>query len=81
MAVRTRVFPLMEVEDGERWRFTVDHPGDPVGPYLRRQGRFRELTDQGVEAIQDQVNARWEMLARRVAGSTPRQFATGAARG
>jgi len=66
MAVHTRVFPLMEVRDGADWRFTVEHPGDPIEPYLRMQGRFRHLTDDQVERIQSEVNARWEMLQRRV---------------
>jgi pyruvate/2-oxoacid:ferredoxin oxidoreductase beta subunit len=65
-AVRTRVFPLMEVENGTRWRFTVEHPGEPVGPYLRKQGRFRHLTDQDVERIQADLDTRWAMLERRV---------------
>ena len=66
MAVRTRVFPLVEVEDGTRWRFTVEHPGDPVEPYLRKQGRFRHLTDEQLASIQRDVDARWEVLERRV---------------
>jgi 2-oxoisovalerate ferredoxin oxidoreductase beta subunit len=71
MAVATRVFPLMEVEDGERWRFTMDHPGDPVGPYLRRQGRFRQLKDADIAEIQRRVDARWESLVRRVGTAAP----------
>ena len=66
MAVRTRVFPLLEVEDGERWRFTADHPGDPVEPYIRRQGRFRHLGPEQIAAIQTETDARWERLKRRV---------------
>ena len=66
MAVRSRVFPLLEVEDGTRWRFTVDHPGEPVAPYLRKQGRFRHLTDEQVATIQASVDRRWEALKRRV---------------
>jgi pyruvate/2-oxoacid:ferredoxin oxidoreductase beta subunit len=66
MAVRSRVFPLLEVVGGERWRFTVDHPGDPVEPYLRRQGRFRHLTHEQICAIQAEVDARWRVLERRV---------------
>lgn len=66
MAVRTRVFPLVEVEDGARWRFTVEHPGDPVEPYVRKQGRFRHLTDEQLASIQREVDARWEVLERRV---------------
>jgi pyruvate/2-oxoacid:ferredoxin oxidoreductase beta subunit len=67
MAVRTRIFPLMEVEHGDRWCFTGEHPGDPVEPYIRKQGRFRHLNDDQIASIQDEVNARWEVLNRRVA--------------
>ena len=65
-AVRTRVFPLFEVENGQRWRFTVDHPGDPVEPYFRRQGRFGNLTSEQVRRLQSEVDAHWERLKRRV---------------
>lgn len=66
MAVRSRVFPLMEVEDGARWRFTADHPGDPVEPYIRRQGRFAHLDEEEVAEIQAEVDARWRYLEGRV---------------
>ncbi len=66
LAVRCRVFPLVEVENGERWRLTLDPPVAPVAPYLRRQGRFRHLTEPQVAAIQAQVDARWAALQRRV---------------
>ena len=67
MAVRNRIFPLLEVENGSTWRFTVDHPGEPVEPYLRKQGRFRHLTDDDIAHIQADVNARWEVLEELVA--------------
>jgi len=51
MAVHNRVFPLIEVEDGQRWRFTVDHAGEPVEPYIRRQGRFRHLTEDQIRHV------------------------------
>ncbi|MFQ5843682.1 MAG: thiamine pyrophosphate-dependent enzyme [Planctomycetota bacterium] len=70
MAVQSRIFPLMEVRDGSSWRFTVDHPGHPVAPYLRRQGRFRHLDDEQMEHIQRDVDARWEVLGRRVEHGT-----------
>ncbi len=69
MAVRCRVFPLLEVERGERWRFTVDVPAEPVAPYLMRQGRFRHLTDEQIARIQADVDARWKSLERKVAAS------------
>jgi len=60
------VFPLFEVENGRRWRLTTDHPGDPVEPYFRRQGRFGNLTPEQVRHLQSEVDERWEMLKRRV---------------
>jgi pyruvate/2-oxoacid:ferredoxin oxidoreductase beta subunit len=66
MAVESRVFPLMEVENGGAWRFTADHPGGPVEPYIRRQARFKHLTDDQVAHIQREVDARWEILTNRV---------------
>jgi pyruvate/2-oxoacid:ferredoxin oxidoreductase beta subunit len=68
-AVNTRVFPLLEIEDGTKWRFTAEHPGDPVGPYVKRQGRFRHLTDEQIEHIQAEVNERWAMLEQKVKAS------------
>ncbi|MDT8437115.1 MAG: 3-methyl-2-oxobutanoate dehydrogenase subunit beta [Gemmatimonadota bacterium] len=65
-AVQTRVFPLLEIENGTEWRFTMDHAGEPVAPYIRRQGRFRHLTDEQIEHIQADVDARWAQLQRRV---------------
>ena len=66
MAVRNRVFPLLEVENGQRWRFTEEHAGDPVEPYIRMQGRFKHLTGEDISRIQSDVDARWRMLERRV---------------
>jgi pyruvate/2-oxoacid:ferredoxin oxidoreductase beta subunit len=69
MAVRSRVFPLLEVEDGIRWRFTAEHPGDPIAPYLRAQGRFRHLDEAAIERIQAEIDGRWQYLSRQVAAS------------
>ena len=66
MAVQNKIFPLMDVEDGARWRFTVDHRGDPVEPYLKKQGRFRHLKDWQIAKIQADVNERWRVLENRV---------------
>ena len=65
-AVHTRVFPLIEVEDGQRWKFSMEHRADPVAPYVRRQGRFKHLTDAQIEHIQAETDARWLRLEKRV---------------
>jgi pyruvate/2-oxoacid:ferredoxin oxidoreductase beta subunit len=67
MAVHARVFPLLEVEHGTTWRFTADHPGEPIAPYVRAQGRFRHLEDDDVARIQADVDARWDWLNAQVA--------------
>jgi pyruvate/2-oxoacid:ferredoxin oxidoreductase beta subunit len=64
LAVQTRIFPLVEVEDGTRWRVTVDHTGEPVAEYLRRQGRFRHLTQADMQEAQARVDARWDALMK-----------------
>jgi pyruvate/2-oxoacid:ferredoxin oxidoreductase beta subunit len=66
MAVHNRLFPLMEVEHGTDWRFTMESRGDAVEPYIRAQGRFRHLDDDDIARIQGEVDARWEYLLRMV---------------
>jgi pyruvate ferredoxin oxidoreductase beta subunit/2-oxoisovalerate ferredoxin oxidoreductase beta subunit len=70
-AVRARVFPLVEVEDGERWRITLEPPPQSLRSYLERQGRFRHLTPADVETIQRQIDARWDALQKRVGAGRP----------
>ncbi len=67
LAVQSRVFPLLEVEHGETWRVTVRPEGTPVAEYLSRQGRFRQLGEDDVRAIQHGVDERWARIERRVA--------------
>lgn len=62
LAVHTGVFPLYEVEEG--YRYTINHgPRDvPVSEYLSRQKRFRHLTREQVEEIQQEVDRGWWRL-------------------
>ncbi|MEJ2503680.1 MAG: thiamine pyrophosphate-dependent enzyme [Gemmatimonadota bacterium] len=69
LAVQSRVFPLLEVEEGTRWRFTLESAGDPVEPYVRAQGRFKHLDDEAIRRIQADVDARFDHLLRMVASS------------
>jgi pyruvate/2-oxoacid:ferredoxin oxidoreductase beta subunit len=62
LAVRNRVFPLVEVVDGRQWRLTVDEAPVPIDEYVRAQGRFRHFDDAAVARLQMDVDARWEML-------------------
>lgn len=68
MAVHSKVFPLVEVENGLDWRITVEPQGLPVADYLGRQGRFKHLSEAQIAEIQKQVDARWENLRKRAGG-------------
>ena len=62
MAVQSRVFVLVEVEDGVHW--TVQQPKEriPVRDYLKVQGRFSHLGEADIEAIEREVDEEWELL-------------------
>ena len=67
LAVHSRIFPLIEVENGRNWKFTkkVQKP-KPVAEYLKLQGRFRHLSEDDVAVIQENVNKDWEILMGKV---------------
>jgi pyruvate/2-oxoacid:ferredoxin oxidoreductase beta subunit len=63
LAVESKVFPLHEVERGEKYTITVwPKKFVPVSEYLKAQGRFRHLKPEDVEAIQAEVDRQWEKL-------------------
>jgi len=65
LAVLTRIFPLYEVEDGERLTINVKPEFRPVRDYLKMQGRFNHLTDEDIESIQQNVEKTWNKLVKR----------------
>jgi pyruvate ferredoxin oxidoreductase beta subunit len=66
-AVETGVFPLYEVENG-KYRITVDVPElKPVLDYLKPQGRFRHLTPELVDQIQERVTREYNQLKAKTA--------------
>jgi len=69
MAVQSRIFPLYEIDNGEQYRLTMEHSGIPIYEYMRKQGRFRHLTDEDISKIQEKVNYEWERLLRMVRDS------------
>jgi pyruvate ferredoxin oxidoreductase beta subunit/2-oxoisovalerate ferredoxin oxidoreductase beta subunit len=66
LAVDTRIAPLYEVEDGLRWRITAEPRGLPVEDFLSRQGRFADLSAEGIARIQAEVDRNWAVILRRV---------------
>ena len=65
LAVDTRIAPLYEVEDGLRWRITVEPRGLPVEEFLSRQGRFSGLRGDDIRRIQAEVDRNWAVLRRQ----------------
>jgi pyruvate/2-oxoacid:ferredoxin oxidoreductase beta subunit len=68
LAVETRAFPLYEVDRGTRYQLNSMPPKIPVKEYVRLQGRFSHLTEKQTEAIQKEIDARWEELLDRARG-------------
>lgn len=64
LAVQTKVFPLYEVENG-KYNITIRPDGIPVRDYLSLQGRFRHLTEEHIEMIQNSVEGEWEKLLQK----------------
>ncbi len=65
LAVETGVFPLYEVENGQYRMTKKVKELKPVRDYLKPQGRFRHLTDDIVDRIQEMVTRRYEELQKK----------------
>jgi len=66
LAVQTGIFPLYEVENG-KYRLNIDRRLKPVQEYLKLQGRFRHLSEETIEEIQNRVNKEYAKLKEKVA--------------
>ncbi len=65
MAVQTNIFPLYEVENGVKYTINYKPKGYLVKEYFKLQGRFRHLTDNDLDQIQEMVEEDWELLLRK----------------
>jgi pyruvate ferredoxin oxidoreductase beta subunit/2-oxoisovalerate ferredoxin oxidoreductase beta subunit len=65
LAVLTRIFPLYEIEDGERVIINKNPEYHPVQEYLKLQGRFSHLNDSETIVIQENVEKNWKRLLRK----------------
>jgi pyruvate ferredoxin oxidoreductase beta subunit len=65
LAVETGIFPLYEVEDG-KYTLNFDFTElKPVTDYMKLQGRFRHLSEDIIEKIQQRVTADYAELKER----------------
>ncbi|MCK4597115.1 pyruvate synthase subunit beta [bacterium] len=68
LAVQTRLFPLYEVENGEKYTVNViPERGFSVEEFLSPQGRFQHMTSMQMEVIQKDVERNWKSLLNRAA--------------
>jgi len=65
LAVETRIFPLLEIFDGEKFKINKDVPPKPVSEYLKPQGRFSKLTAEETAVIQEETDAYYNYLVSR----------------
>jgi len=65
LAVRSRVFPLYEIENGRTYTLQEESQVVPVKEYLKLQGRFSHLKEQDIEETQRRVDDAWERLLRK----------------
>ncbi len=65
LAVETGIFPLYEVENGQ-YKLSLDLSTlRPVTDYLKLQGRFRHLSEDVVNEIQQRVNENYAKLKEK----------------
>ncbi|MFQ6078756.1 MAG: pyruvate synthase subunit PorB [Thermodesulfobacteriota bacterium] len=65
LAVETGIFPLYEVIDG-KYKLSIELSElRPVEEYFRLQGRFRHLTKDMIETIQERVGREYERLKEK----------------
>jgi pyruvate ferredoxin oxidoreductase beta subunit len=70
LAVETGMFPLYEVENGQ-YKMSIDLPKlKPVKDYLKIQGRFRHLSDDIIEQIQERVELEYQKLLEKAKNGT-----------
>ncbi len=65
MAVQTNIFPLYEVEKGLDYTINLMPKEYLVREYFKLQGRFKHLTENDLDQIQEMVSEDWKLLLRK----------------
>jgi pyruvate/2-oxoacid:ferredoxin oxidoreductase beta subunit len=66
LAVRSGMFPLIEIEDGCQYAINVEPDGTNVRDYFKMQGRFRHLTDEQISEHERIIEDRWRRIRIQV---------------
>jgi len=67
LATETGIFPLYEIEDGEKYILSPKRSEKPLREYFALQGRFRNLTEDNLRWFEEKVQKEREYL-KRLAG-------------
>jgi pyruvate/2-oxoacid:ferredoxin oxidoreductase beta subunit len=63
LAVQTRVFPLFEVENGDKVTITKNPRPKDLSEYLKLQGRFKQAISADIEQLKSYTEKRWAKLS------------------
>jgi len=66
LAVESGVFPLYEVENGDRYTLNYGPSGVPVAGYTSIQKRYRHLTQADLAFLQEEVDRNWGRLQKKI---------------
>ena len=64
LATETGIFPLYEIEDGEKYYLGQKHKEKPPKEYFSLQGRFRTMKEDDLRRIEEKVRKEREYLVR-----------------
>lgn len=65
LAVKTGAFPLYEVEEGIKYTINYGYEGVPIKEYLLPQRRYRHITEEQIENVQEHILRKWEILQKK----------------
>lgn len=68
LAVFTGFFPLYEIINGVNWNITypLEEKRTPLKEYLECQRRFKQMDEQRIQVLQEEVDHEWECLLEKV---------------
>jgi len=64
LAIETGIFPLYEIENGEKYSLGHRRSKKPLKEYFSLQGRFRNMREAELLRAEEKVKKHWEFLTR-----------------
>jgi len=64
LATETGIFPLYEIENGDKYVLPQRRSQKPLKEYFSLQGRFRNLKEEDLLRVEEKVKKDWEYLTR-----------------